>query len=141
MPQLIRGLALLAVVLCLSACASSFITNNPQGLDSIVVTFSPSGDLDAEDVRTVEINEASTIDLWIGALDAVPDLPARGIRYIKFANPSSQHRIEFRKGDEVMRVARMRSGQLDVAAHEGWAFYSGEDEEFTALVNATIPGK
>lgn len=141
MPQIIRHLALLAAVLCLSACATNPTPGNSRGIDSIVVTFSPSGSMDADDVCTVEITEAETINLWVAALEAIPELPARGIRFIKFAAPISQHRIELRKGDDVLQVARMRSGHLDVAAHEGWAFYSGEDEAFTGLVTAAIPGE
>ena len=140
MNQLIRDLALFAAALYLSACVSTPTPQNPHGVDAIVVTFSPSGSLDAADARTVEITDPATIDLWVQALDAVPEMPARGIRYIKFAAPISQHRVELRRGDEVLRVARMRSGHLDVAAHDGWAFYSGEDKAFTALVNAAVPG-
>ena len=33
---------------------------------------------------------------------------------------------------------RLRGGLLDVDAHDGWAFYSGEDEAFTALVLAAL---
>jgi len=136
-----------AAALCFSACAggpepsAAAGVGNAHGVDSIVVTFSASGRLDADDVQTVEITDAATVDLWVAALDAVPEVPARGIRYIRFQAPISQHRVELRKGEQTVRVARMRSGQLDVDAHEGWAFYSGEDKEFTALVNAVVPGK
>ena len=140
MLHLIRHLALLAALLHLPACCTAY-TDPGLRIDSIVVTYSPSGPLDADDVRTVEITDAETVELWVAALEAVPELPARGVRQIKFAPPVSQHRIELRKGDEVQRVARMRSGLLDVDAHEGWAFYSGEDEEFTGLVRAAVPGE
>ena len=140
MPHLIRHLALLAVLLHLPACCTAY-TGSELGIDSIVVTYSPSGPLDADDAQTVEITDAETVELWVAALEAVPELPARGVRQIKFAPPVSQHRVELRKGDEVQRVARMRSGLLDVDAHEGWAFYSGEDEEFTGLVRAAVPGE
>lgn len=140
MLHLIRHLALLAALLHLPACCTAYTDPGP-GVDSIVVTFSPSGPLDADDAQTIEITDAETVELWVAALEAVPELPARGVRQIKFAPPVSQHRVELRQGDEVLRVARMRSGLLDVDAHEGWAFYSGEDEEFTALVQAAVPGE
>jgi hypothetical protein len=133
-------LALFAAAFSLCACASIPAPQNPLGVDRIVVTFSPSGRMEAPDVQTFEVVDAATVDAWVTALEDVPELPARGVRYIKFAAPISQHRVELRAGDVVVRVARMRSGHLDVAAHEGWAFYSGEDREFTALVRSAVPG-
>jgi hypothetical protein len=140
MNQLILHLALLAALLHLPACAGAPEPNRQHAVDSIVVAFSPSGTLDAADARTLEITDAETIDRWVAALEAVPKLPARGVRLVKFAPPISEHRVELRAGGEVLRVARLRGGLLDVDAHDGWAFYSGEDEAFTALVLAAIPG-
>ena len=113
---------------------------NEHGITSIVVTFSPSGDLESDDVRHEHISDPATIDAWVQALYSVPEMPARGVRFIRFRAPISQHRIEMHSGDRLVRIARMRSGNLDVDAHAGWAFYSGEDRPFTALVNAVLPG-
>ncbi|MCK5941537.1 MAG: hypothetical protein KAI24_06180 [Planctomycetes bacterium] len=132
--------ALLAAALPFAACSSAPEPRNELGVDAIVVTYSPSGAMDAADLRRVEITDIETIDLWVRTFAAVPDMPERGIRFIRFKEPVSQHRVEFRRGDEVVRVARMRSGQLAVGSHKSWAFYSGEDRAFTALVNALVPG-
>ena len=70
MLHLIRPLALLAALLHLPACCSAY-TDPGLRVDSIVVTYSPSGPLDADDVRTVEITDAETVELWVAALEAV----------------------------------------------------------------------
>lgn len=133
-------LALFAAAFSLCACASIPAPQNPLGVDRIVVTFSPSGRMEAPDVQTFEVVDAARGQLGHVLERCDPRVDGRGVRYIKFAAPISQHRVELRAGDVVVRVARMRSGHLDVAAHEGWAFYSGEDREFTALVRSAVPG-
>lgn len=149
MTRLLRNALPFAAALLLSSCSAPNGPNGPDdtnapvrghGIDSIVVTFSPSGDLNADDARRTEVTDPETIAAWVQALDAVPETPKDGVVLIKFRAPISQHRVELRSGDEIVRVARMRNGLLDVAAHEGWAFYSGEDAAFVALVNAALPG-
>lgn len=110
-------------------------------VDRIVIHYGPSGDLDAEDVVAVEIRDPATIAHWLATLAQVPAQPERGVRMIRFMPNTPEHRIELCAGDETRMVHRLKGGQLDVAEHPGWAFYSGEDKAFSGLVTGLVPGK
>lgn len=107
------------------------------GTDHIRVTCAPKADFGAPDVRTIEVNATADVRRWRETLTAVPHQPQRGARHIKFVANAVEYRIEFvgRDGVTIARH-RMKGSCLDVAAHQGWAFYSGEDRDFVALVNA-----
>ena len=143
--------ALLAAF-CLAASACSGPPDAPSkepAVDRIVVHYGPSvgfgvgfdggGEL-VDGEQRVEIDAPETVASWLLALDRIPEQPVRGVRLISFAGDPPEHRIEFYAGDELLRIRRMKAGLLDVAAHDGWAFYSGEDEAFTSLVTAVVPG-
>lgn len=140
MNKILFALPLLLSLLAFPACSTA-PSPAPDGIDEIVVLYSPSGNMDADDLQRVVITDAATIAKWVAALEAVPDKPARGIRYISFRDVPSQHSVELRQNGQVQRTERMRGGHLDVSSHEGWAFYSGEDRAFADLVNAAVPGK
>lgn len=141
---MIRLLAALLVLL--TACSTT--PSDPavidpiaegSGVDRIVVTYSPSGLIRSDDVQTITIDEPERVALWMSVLSAVPDQPEKGIRYIRFLPNAPEHRVQFFRGDEVVESRRLKAGNLDVEAAPGWAFYSGEDEEFTALVTEAAP--
>ncbi|MBK8975027.1 MAG: hypothetical protein IPM29_03805 [Planctomycetes bacterium] len=140
----------LSVFCCLTAVGCSSAPDQPPSepaVDRIVVHYGPSvglavdvPQLGAEDAQCVEIRTPETISLWLAALDAIPEMPAQGVRLVSFVGDPPEHRIELYSGDELRRVCRMKAGLLDVAAYDGWAFYSGEDRAFTSLVTALVPG-
>ncbi|MEO0477952.1 MAG: hypothetical protein AAF196_00585 [Planctomycetota bacterium] len=141
---MIRLLAALLVLL--AACSTPPASDTPTdpapegpGIDRIVVTYSPSGRMQSDDVQSVTIDEPERIALWMSVLAAVPDQPERGIRYIRFGPSVPEHRVQFFSGEEVVEFRRLKGGHMDVAEAPGWAFYSGEDEEFAALVTEAAP--
>ena len=128
------------IALLLTACASTSSTSQESRVDQIVVKYGPVGELDQADMVTVTVDDARTIGQWLEKLDAIPEMPERGIRYVKFLPTAPRYRLEFIKDGEIVDVHRMRGAHLDVQSHEGWAFYSGEDREFCQLVTELVPG-
>lgn len=115
-------------------------TVDSSAVDRIVVHYAPAGDMQAPDVQRLEIRDPATIATWVAAIEAVPEQPAGGVRMIRFLANTPRHRVELYSGDSLSTSRRLMGGQLDVAAHPGWAFYSGEDRAFVALVAAVAPG-
>ena len=131
-------LVLLSPLAALACCEAPVAKPDPRIYPAtalVRVTRAPAADFDAADVRAVEVHEPAAVRRIRAALDAVPAEPPRGVRMIKFAADAAEYRIEFVDGDgAILGRHRIKGSCLDVASHPGWAFYSGEDRAFVALV-------
>lgn len=140
---MLRTLLLCSLAIALAACSSGPPTEGTRdgAVDRIVVKYGPEGELDTPAMVTAELTDPAVVTRWMTALEAIPETPERGVRMIKFVPNAPRYRLEFFAGTDLRDVRRMRGSHLDVRSHPGWAFYSGEDNEFCALVTAFVPGE
>lgn len=131
--------------LLLAACATPTGAEQPDprpfpATDRIVVSRAPASDFADPNVRTVEIDDAATIDAWRTALATIDTSWDGRARLIKFAGDPPEHWVEFWSGNESLGRRRMKGGLLDTASRGGWSFYSGKvDRVFTGLVLERAP--
>jgi hypothetical protein len=134
----VHTLSKLALLAPLACCEAPVANPDPRIYPAtalVRVTRAPTADFNAADVRAVEVHEPAAVRRIRAALDMVPAEPLRGVRMIKFAADAAEYRIDFVDGDgKILGRHRIKGSYLDIASHPGWAFYSGEDRAFVALV-------